>query len=518
MDNEHGPVAVGEVVEGAETVEESVVEWLTRLAGLPRAEYENCRRPEAKKRGWRAAELDKEVAALRKREDDGNDLGLFEPEPWPEKVDGEDLLDRIVGGLCRHVVMSPHAAHATALWMVHCYIFDIWHHTPRLSISAPEKDCGKSTLLDVLSCLVPRALATANLSTATAFRAIDQFRPTLLIDEFDSFLHNNPELIGALNAGHAKGKRHLRCEGDDNRIRAFNVFGPAALAGIGNLPPTLADRSVPVVLQKRKPDEYIQDFREDRADHLRELASQAARWTVDHRHELSQFDPVMPPGVHNRMADKWRPLLAIADLAGGEWSRRAREAALALSRGAGDEAESIRVQLLGDIRAVFEKLNDDRIPSKELAERLHRMEDRRWPEYGRTGKPISVAQIARLLKPFTISPGTIRWGAETSKGYKLKAFQEAFSRYLRPTPPVQNVTPSQVNATAALSPISKRHNEADVTARNPPNAKDPAGCDVVTAGKGGYPMDSTAPISASPSLPILTFCPMERRSPKILPI
>ena len=53
MDNEHGPVAVGEAVESAETVEESLVEWLTRLAELPRAEYENCRRAEAKKRGWR---------------------------------------------------------------------------------------------------------------------------------------------------------------------------------------------------------------------------------------------------------------------------------------------------------------------------------------------------------------------------------------------------------------------------------------------------------------------------------
>ncbi len=472
-------------VNTAETVEETYFETIQRLAALPTHEYERCRKAEAKRLGMRAPVLDKEVSSARPKDEKGNDLGLFDPEPWPEEVDGDDLLDRIVGGLCRHIVMPAHAAYATALWAVHCYVFDIWHHTPRLGVSAPEKGCGKSTLLDVLACLVPRALATANLSTATAFRAIDQFRPTLLIDEFDSFLRDNPELIGALNAGHAKGKRHLRCEGDDNKIRAFNVFGPAALAGIGSLPPTLADRSVPIVLQKRRPDEYIQDFREDRADHLRELASQTARWTTDRRNELSQIEPAMPHGVHNRMADNWRPLLSIADLAGGEWPRRAREAALALSRGAGDEAESIRVQLLGDIKSVFEKLGEDRIPSKDLAERLHRMEDRRWPEYGRAGKPISVAQIARLLKPFTISPGTIRTDVGTPKGYKLNAFQEAFLRYLPPTPPDRNAPTPQVNATAGLSPLPTRHNEADVAFRNPPNPTASMGCGVVAAGNGG---------------------------------
>ena len=239
---EQNQPAATSTVNAPETVEETYFETIQRLAALPAHEYEQCRKSEAKRLGMRTPVLDKEVSSARPKDDRGNDLGLIEPDPWIEEVDGSSLLDRIVGGLCRHVVMPAYAAHATALWIVHCYIFDIWHHTPRLSISAPEKDCGKSTLLDVLSCLVPRALATANLSTATAFRAIDQFRPTLLIDEFDSFLHNNPELIGALNAGHAKGKRHLRCEGDDNKIRAFNVFGPAALAGIGNLPPTLADR------------------------------------------------------------------------------------------------------------------------------------------------------------------------------------------------------------------------------------------------------------------------------------
>ncbi len=299
-----------EVNEGlgqVESYEEPFVETIQRLAELSSVEYERSRKDEAKRLGMRASALDREVKAARKNGQDEDDLGLFEPDPWPEEVDGDDLLDRIVGALCRHVVMPSHAAEAVALWVVHCHAFENWRHTPRLGVLAPEKECGKSTLLDVLTCLVPRALKTENLSTATMFRTVDQFKPTLLIDEFDTFLRDNEELRGALNAGHAKGGRHLRCEGDDNKVRAFKTFGPAALAGIGRLPETLADRSILITLQKRKADEYIQDFRDDRADHLRELASQAARWVQDHQTLLRQTEPVMPEGIHNRRADNWRP-------------------------------------------------------------------------------------------------------------------------------------------------------------------------------------------------------------------
>ena len=141
--------------------------------------------------------------------------------------------------------------------------------------------------------------------------------------------------------------------------------------------------------------------------------------------------------------------------------------------------------MLSDIRKIFLEDGGDRLPSKTIAERLHQIEDRPWPEYGKRAKPITVGQVARLLKPFAITPGTIRWGAETPKGYRLSSFKEAFSRYVSPTPPFQNATTPQVNVTAGLSPISKRHNDADVAFRKSSNAKESAGCGVVAAGNGG---------------------------------
>ena len=282
--------------ERAETVEETYFETIQRLAVLSTHEYERCRKAEAKRLDMRAGVLDKEVSSARPKDDKGNDLGLIDPEPWPEEVDGDDLLDRIVGGLCRHVVTPPHVAETIALWCVHTYVFEFWQHTPRLAISSPTKGCAKSLLADVIACLVPRALQTDSLSEAVAFRLAESHKPVFLIDECDAHLSSkNPDdgLRGILNSGHSKGKRALRCVGDDNTVKGFRTFTPVAMAGIGSLPPTLADRSVKIVLQKRTKDEHVENFRSDRTEHLQQIASQIARWVKDSGERLRQMDPIM---------------------------------------------------------------------------------------------------------------------------------------------------------------------------------------------------------------------------------
>jgi putative DNA primase/helicase len=418
-------------------------------------------------------------------------LGLFEPEPWPEEVDGDDLLDRLVAAILQYIVMLLHEAETVALWVVHAHGFELWRHTPRLAAVAPEKGCGKTTLLDVLKPLVPRALQTENISPAALFRAVQQLNPTLLIDEFDTFGTGNNELRNILNAGHKRGGCVYRCEGDNHDLKAFTTFAPAALAGIGRLPETLSDRSIRIPLQKRKPGEPVQDFRDDRADHLHEMARQAARWVKDNEAQLRRTEPAMPLGIHNRQADNWRALLAIADTAGGDWPKRARQACVALSRDSGDTA-SIRVQLLADIHSAFNETGHGRLFSEEIVDRLHGLEDRPWPEYGRQRKPISKTQVANLLNPFSVTPSTVRRGDRTDKGYKLEDFTDLFERYLcaekgthAQHPPFQTVTPSQAKDTAGFRPNHTVTLESGVTAQNPPNAKETAVCDGVTVDNGG---------------------------------
>jgi putative DNA primase/helicase len=477
-------VDVTETISEAPEHQEPFVATIQRLADMPVVEYEHIRIAEAKRLNMRTTVLDKEVKAARSTGADENDLGLFEPDPWPEEVAGDDLLDQIVKAICRYVVMPPHTAEAAALWVLHCHSYEAFQHTPRLAVASPQKGCGKTTLLDTLGALVPRAVKTETLTVAVLFRVIDKYGPTLLIDEVDTFLQDNDELRGVLNAGHRRGALAHRCEGDNNEIRSFKTFAPVATGGIGRLPGTLEDRSICITLQRRKPSEPIVNFRSDRVDHLHNLASQAARWAEDHMADLRHADPDIPARLYNRVADNWRPLLAIADNAGGDWPEKAREAAIRLS-GNIDDDDSAGVKLLADIRSIFETKPAISITSADLVVDLVNMEDRPWPEW-RRGKPITTVQVSRLLKPFGINSTTIRADGHSKplKGYKWAAFEEVFARYL-PPPASSSVTPLQPKETAGHSDFRNVTPEGDVTDQNPPKATETTACNGVTVQKGG---------------------------------
>jgi putative DNA primase/helicase len=279
----------------------------------------------------------------------------------------------------------------------------------------------------------------------------------LLLDEVDTFAKENEDLRGVIDAGHRRDGAVIRTVGDNHEPRQFSCWAPMALAAIGHLPGTIEDRSVIIQLRRRRPDELVESLRLDRADALDELARKAARWAADHLDELRRIDPEMPDGIYNRVADNWRPLLAIADQAGGEWPERARQAAVELTTGTEHEEGSASVTLLADIRSMFDTKGADRMTSDDLVAHLIGLDERRWPDW-KNGRPISKAQAARLLKPFGISPKTIRVADRpTAKGYYLAAFEDAFARYL----PFQNVTPSQDAQNKASDGFLKRHNGSD---------------------------------------------------------
>lgn len=333
-------------------------------------------------------------------------------------------------------------ADGVALWVVAAHAFDIWPVFPRLFLNSPERGCGKSTLLDVLSRLVPKPLGASSITPAALFRVIEAARPTLLLDEADTYARDNEDLRGVLDAGHRSDGAVIRTVGDDHEPRQFSAWAPVALAAIGRLPGTVEDRSIRIGLRRRRPDEAVQPLRLDRTGELENLTRKAARWAADHAAGLGAADPAMPEGIINRVADNWRPLLAVTDLTGGAWPERGRRAAIELSA-EGDDQRSIRAALLADIRAAFVAKAVDRLSSDELAAYLGGLEHRPWPEYppGRPAcKPITKTQIARLLAPLHISPGTVRLpDGRTAKGYYRHAFDDAFKRYL----PSENVTPSQ---------------------------------------------------------------------------
>src|SRR5262245_51697945 len=313
-----------------------------------------------------------------------------------------------------------------ALWVVHSYLTDQFLISPRLGVRSPTKGCGKTLLLDVLDRVVARPLPTANVTAAAIFRVIEAHRPTLLVDEADTFLRENDELRGVLNSGHRKGGAVLRTVGDDYEPRSFATYSACAIALIGSLPDTLHDRAVSVELKRRMPSEKAEPFRPDRANHLDVLARKAARWASDYADRIGAADPAMPEGIINRAADNWRPLLAIADVAGGEWPARARKAAEASRNVDADDGSRLEL-LLGDIRDVFAAKVE--MASTDLVKALVELEGRPWAELGRSHKQLTQNRLARMLKPLSIAPGHIDPQTRI-RGYKFSQFEDAFSRYL----------------------------------------------------------------------------------------
>ena len=398
---------------------------IARLARLSTIEYERDRKTGAERMGVRIPILDRLVEGERARlglsggapdGKQGHAVSFPEPEPWPEPVGGASLLNGIAAAIRQHVVLADHARDITALWTLHTYLIDRFLVSPRLGISSPTKGCGKTLLLDVLSRLVARPLPTTNVTPAAIFRVVEAHHPTLLIDEADTFLYDNDELRGVLN-GNRKGSTVLRTVGDDHEPRAFAIYSACAIALIGRLPDTLNDRSAHVELKRRLPSEQADPFRPDRADHLDELARKAVRWTKDNAVRVGEADPEMPDGIINRAADNLRPLLAIADAAGGEWAQRARKAAEA-SRSADDHDASRLELLLGDIRDVFKEIE---MSSADLVKGLVAIEGRPWAELGKSRKPLTQNGLARMLKPLAIGPDKI--GPETKRPVQARLVQ-----------------------------------------------------------------------------------------------
>jgi putative DNA primase/helicase len=476
---EFGLDAVRERLALAALTEQTLLQReLKRLCELGPVRYDQERKQLAKRLGVSAGSIDKEIK-LRKQqaaEDQENDVieALFESiEPYDGKVNGRELVSAIRKSIQRYVVLPDHEATAAALWVIHSHAVEAAFIAPILLLISPQKRCGKSTLLDVLRSLVYRGLMVNSVSTAVVYRTMDIFKPTLLIDEADAFLDLNEELRGIINGGHSRNTAKTLRIGGANRdkVEVFDSFGPKAIAGIGKRRDTIIDRSIQINMRRRRPNETVEPLRQDRLDN-RQLQSFCSGWTAAHLDALRDADPPVPDTLHDRAADNWRPLLAIADLCG--FGTEARRAALKLT--SSDDDDNAGVMILEDLQRMFAEEDVDRLASTLVVERLGGMEDRPWSEWGRSRKPITPRQLAKLLEPFQIKPRTIRINTSTTKGYLRTSFEDAFSRYL------PDLADFAVTASHSSSDADSRFSQA-VTRADPVTDASVTGADHVTDAK-----------------------------------
>jgi hypothetical protein len=376
-----------------------------------------------------------------------NELAYGPPRP----ADLEVVLDEICAFLRRYVVFPfpEQQPVAIALWIAHTWTLDVFDYTPYLHIHSPEKRCGKTRLLDCVELIVSQPWRAISPTEAVLFRKIEADKPTLLLDEVDAVFTGGKDerkepLRALLNAGFERKTKVPRCVGQSFQVQDFEVFCAKALSGIGRLPDTVNDRCIPISLIRRSHDECVERFRKREAETavvpiraaLAELAQQ--RTTID---KLRMARPDIPVELSDRQADICEPLLAIADLVGGEWPERSRGALVKLC-GEQDDGESVQGKLLSAIREAFDASGTDKLSTQQLLEALVSHEtDAPWAGWwesdlrnGNTRGP--AARLARLLKPYSIEPRVIRFAdGTTPRGYLREDFEDAWKRYCPPKTP-----------------------------------------------------------------------------------
>ncbi len=361
------------------------------------------------------------------------------------------LLSDIAAQIEKYVVFrTPAQTTAIALWILHTHVFELFDSTPYLSINSAAKQCGKSRLFEVMALLVARPWTVVEPSEAVLFRRIHHTKPTLLLDEVDAQFSKDATMTegirALLNAGYRLGATIPRCVGPTQQLTDYSIYCPKAFAGIrAKLPDTVLDRSIPIELRRRAPSERMPSrFRQKRAGEefapLNQRIVQWSKWAAD---QLKDNEPDLPDELSDRQQDCWEPLFAIADLAGGDWSEKARSAAIALHVGVEDA--DVGVLLLAHCREVRSDLEGESIPTEELLTALvNRGDDSPWArwwsediERHQTKRPGS--QLARTLKPYGIEPVQLWVKGSKTRGYHWPDFEDAWSRYLPKHPPTRMV-------------------------------------------------------------------------------
>jgi uncharacterized protein DUF3631 len=455
---------------------------IERLAKLDPVAYDRERKAMAEALGIRNATLD-ELVKDKRREGQievETAAAVEELDPWPDPVSGLDLAETMRASLSAHVIFEgQHDANLAALWALGSYAMDEWRLFPRLLITSPTKQCGKSTLLEVLEALTYRPMMAANASPAVMFRAIEKYRPTLLLDEADTWLRQSDELSGVINSGHMCRGRVLRAEVSDDTYepRSFSTWAAMVIAGIGGQRDTLESRSVIITLRRKLPGEVTERLRHSFFDDMTTTRRRAGRWADDVASAISASQADPPDSGDDRRRDNFGPVFRIAEVLGGPWPDRAMAGYLAKAEDIQAD-EPAGVMMLADMIEAMK--GQDRITTADLLYHILEMEDRPWAEW-RHGKPIAAHGIARLLKPFGVRPVVFRSGGGTPRGYTLADVENAFAPY---TPiPIRNTATDVENQGVTGNPIrNKSENVADKKKRNQLKVNE---CCGVADGNGG---------------------------------
>jgi Protein of unknown function (DUF3631) len=354
--------------------------------------------------------------------------------------DGAAALDdarAFIGRFCALPV--EHAYTAVTLWAAHAWALDSFDSTPRLAFLSPEPGSGKTRALEVLTLLVPWPMHAVNATPAALFRSVADpaARRTILFDEIDTIFEpktkEQEKLCGLPTKAHRRSGVAYRCVGEGTRqeVVAFPAYAGVALAGLGQLPDTILTRSIVIRMRRRAPHEHVEPYRARiHEPEGKKLGQQLGDWAATVTDAMAGSWPEMPPGVTDRPADVWEPLLMIADAAGGPWPGRARAACTWLVRDNADRGISLGIRLLADLRDIFGGARA--MTTEDILTRLHALDAAPWADIKGAGIPLDARGLSRLLDPYDIEPTKVKVGGRPLQGYRADQLADAWARYLPP--------------------------------------------------------------------------------------
>lgn len=413
----------------------------------------------AKKYGMKSRDVTTRWNELHKAPDDVEPVKPLAPfqkdvKPAEKPQDLKAVVLELVDVYKRFIVFKDekHQPFALALWTLATWFENYVNFAPYVLVTAPEKRCGKSQLLGLMAKLSKKPLEAGSMSAAVLFRVTEKYHPTIFIDEVDSFLERDEDLKGMIKCGIERGKALAwRMEKNANQQlepMSYDCFAFKALSGIDakNISDTITDRCITIELMRKLTAQVMPKVRDEKEELWTALNEKCARLALDYGEKLRNYRrPEMPKDLSDRDADKWRPLIALADLIDGDegmkgplgklgaYGHFARATAVILSRDV-DADEPQKIALLRNIREV---LNDESMTAGQrieyilsalLTERLNANDEWQWQEM-RGGKGLTATKLAGLLRTFGVKPEKVRQENNKS-GYMTKDFEDPFYHYL----------------------------------------------------------------------------------------
>ena len=252
------------------------------------------------------------------------------------------------------------------------------------------------------------------------------FEPTLILDEADTLFERSTVLAHIINSSWDNSGAKISAPGRARRYVEYDVYGTQAIGMKGlNMPGTTLSRCILCMIWPKLPSEVVDDFNKRDDEEFVTLRRKLLRWSVDNAVTLQAASSGRPAStIASEITGSL--LWAIADLAGGEWPKRARAAALELETERDEPSEGLR--LLAAIRDIFG--TREAMTSADICAALVVDPSGEWANFRDKG-PISQTQLAVLLKEYRIRTEKVSPAGIRLNGYFRAQFKNAFARLLQ---------------------------------------------------------------------------------------